>query len=123
MKIIIKIHSLVDVITNSSTELFIIDKNKGLEFVKEIVNSIYDKYPIEHHRPSVMLENPEWYEGNYNIETEEAIKFLENRGYKIEAPEVQQEPEAIIVSWDRGYMSREFIKEISTIFDVDVITN
>ncbi len=125
MKIIVKLHSLVDVITNSSTELFIIDKNKGLDFVRQIVEETYNKYPSEyaHHKPSVVLENPEWYEGSINIETKEAIEFLENRGYKIKAPEVEQEPEAIIISWDRGYMSPSFVKEISTIFNTDVITN
>lgn len=37
MKIKINLHSMVDVITNSSTELFVLDTNKSLETVKEIL--------------------------------------------------------------------------------------
>jgi hypothetical protein len=32
----IRLHSFVDIITNSSTELFVIDQNYGLDYVKEI---------------------------------------------------------------------------------------
>ena len=35
--IIIKPHSIIDVITNSSTELFIIPTDKTIEFVKEVL--------------------------------------------------------------------------------------
>lgn len=38
-KIIIDVHSIVDVITNSSTELFIINKDKTVELVKDILCS------------------------------------------------------------------------------------
>ena len=61
-KFIIPIHSFVDVITNSSTELFIIDKEKGLEMVKEIVEEGLKKYPSEYNKvPSVHIDNPEYY--------------------------------------------------------------
>lgn len=36
-KIIINIHSLVDLITNSSTELFVLDTDKSLKVIKEIL--------------------------------------------------------------------------------------
>jgi len=36
-KFIIPIHSMVDLITNSSTELFVLDTDKSLEVVKEIL--------------------------------------------------------------------------------------
>ncbi len=36
-KIIINIHSMVDIITNSSTELFVLDTEKSVEVVKEIL--------------------------------------------------------------------------------------
>jgi hypothetical protein len=34
---VIQVHSLVDVITNSSSELFVLDTDKSLEMVKEIL--------------------------------------------------------------------------------------
>jgi len=37
MSITINVHSMVDLITNSSTELFILDKEKSVEVVKEIL--------------------------------------------------------------------------------------
>lgn len=36
--IIINLHSMVDVITNSSTELFVLDTKKSLEVIKGILN-------------------------------------------------------------------------------------
>lgn len=120
MKFIIKIQSLIDVITNSSSELFIIDKNKGLDFVEEIVNQAIKKYPSKFgDRPNVTIENPEYYDGSYGcFNVEDAIDKLNKRGYKIIAPESPVEPEAIIISWERGYMSEEFINYISEIFNV-----
>ena len=41
---IIPIHSFVDIITNSSTELFTADTNKDVEAVKEILQDIIDWY-------------------------------------------------------------------------------
>lgn len=40
----IKPHSFVDIITNSSTELFTADTNKDVEAVKEILEEILDSY-------------------------------------------------------------------------------
>ena len=40
--IIISIHSMVDVITNSSTELFILDTEKSVEVVKDILKDELD---------------------------------------------------------------------------------
>jgi len=42
MKIKINIHSFVDLITNSSTELFVLDTNKSLEVVKDILQNLID---------------------------------------------------------------------------------
>ena len=50
------------------------------------------------------------------------ITCLKNRGYKIEAPKEPQEPKAIIISWERGYMSREFINFIKETFNVELIS-
>jgi len=42
--IVIKIHSFVDVITNSSTELFVADTKKSLKQVKEILKELVNHY-------------------------------------------------------------------------------
>jgi hypothetical protein len=121
-KFVIPIHSIVDVITNSSTELFIIDKEKGVDFVQEIVNQAYAKYPSKYDScPQARLENPEYYDGSYGcFSIEDAVQKLEQRGYKVIAPEVVQEPEAIVISWEMGYMQKEFIDIISKTFNVEL---
>lgn len=40
--IVNKPHSIVDVITNSSTELFIVDKSKTLEIYQELLDMLMD---------------------------------------------------------------------------------
>ena len=42
MKIKINIHSFVDLITNSSTELFVLDTDKSLDVVKDILQNLVD---------------------------------------------------------------------------------
>lgn len=44
---IINIHSFVDLITNSSSELFVCDTDKSIEAVKEVVEKIIQHYYIE----------------------------------------------------------------------------
>jgi hypothetical protein len=122
-KILIPIHSIVDVITNSSTELFIIDKEKGLETVQEIVNQAVAMFPSKYGCiPSVHLDNPEYYDGSYGcFDLDEAIKKLESRGYTVIAPEGDvQDPEVIVISWERGNMPREFCNFISETFNVQL---
>lgn len=41
-KILIEVHSIVDIITNSSTEMFVIDTNKSIETIKEILEHAID---------------------------------------------------------------------------------
>ena len=45
--LIIKHHSFVDVITNSSTELFIGDYSKGIECITEIITEIINVYNLK----------------------------------------------------------------------------
>ena len=42
MIISFKLHSTIDVITNSSSELFVCDTTKSLEFVNEFLKNILD---------------------------------------------------------------------------------
>ena len=122
MYIKIPIHSIVDVITNSSTELFIIDKEKGVEMVQSVIDEAIKKFPAEYgnYTPTASLEHADHYQDNWFNE-EEVITFLKRKGYKVEAPENPQEPQVIVISWKRGDMSHDFIKFIEEAFDTEVI--
>jgi hypothetical protein len=108
----INLHSVIDVITNSSTELFIIDKSYGLEFVK---NTISEKFSL--HGIEIYLDNPHW--GWNYVDIEEATKILKLKGYKIIAPEVEIEQQAIMISAEQGWMSREFKDFIKETFNAE----
>lgn len=57
MKLIIKIHSFVDIITNSSTSIFVVNTDKTLEVVDELI-----KYECE------KAKELDWYNsGDYKI--------------------------------------------------------
>jgi len=127
-RIVIPIHSILDVITNSSTELFIIDGAKGVETVKEAVLVALIKHPAVYDGyggPNVYVGDPTYYDygGFYSLKQfgdDDIIKYMEMRGYKITKPEEVTEPEAIIVEWERGTMSQGFIDEISTLFETEL---
>ena len=127
-KIIIPIHSILDVITNSSSELFIIDENKGIETVQVAVDELIDKYGMQYEdygRPSVYECNPSYYD-DYNFshfDDSEIITHLERKGYKVERPEQVKEPNAIIVEWERGSVCQRFISEMETLFETTVISH
>jgi len=129
-KITIPIHSVIDVITNSSFELFIVEAEKGLEAVKKIVDHAMIDFPSEYtwaegSKPNVYIGDPSYYmDNNFNhYNDEDLIKWLEMKGYKIEAPEKTKEPEAIIIEWERGYLSEGFIRFISETFNTEVISH
>ena len=42
--IVVNLHSFVDIITNSSTELFVCNTNKSLELVKELLEFMLEKW-------------------------------------------------------------------------------
>lgn len=42
--LVVKPHSFIDVITNSSTELFVTDKDRSVEFVKELLQELLNTY-------------------------------------------------------------------------------
>ncbi len=104
IKIIIKIHSFIDVITNSSTELFVCDTDRSLEAVKGLVYEIERQYPNEYgHGLNVDYtsdyELDEAFE--YNINEEDAIKLLKAKGYKITKPKKKAD-KFISISAERG---------------------
>jgi hypothetical protein len=75
-----KIHSMVDVITNSSTEMFICDTDKSLELIKEfleellkVYNKMFDKYLLF----DEVFEEPHF----MNNEDEECLESYREYGY------------------------------------------
>lgn len=70
-KIIINIHSFIDVITNSSTELFVLDTEKSLEVVREILESAIDLHNKTHNTSLTFkecFEEPHVGNGNKALE-------------------------------------------------------
>lgn len=118
----IKIHSLMDIITNSSTEFFIINKDFGLEYVSRLVKEKEKEFPCHYDESvSVHLDNPEYYEGTiYGCDTEQAVKYLKSRGYTVIPPEIEIEPEEIIVSCESGCMSEELKQFITETFNTEI---
>ncbi|HKZ43146.1 MAG TPA: hypothetical protein VJ044_19465 [Candidatus Hodarchaeales archaeon] len=116
-KAFINIHSFVDIITNSSTELFVCDTDKSVEVVEDLINEIQDKYPNEYgHRLSVKLAD-EYELGYYlDINDEEAIERLRRREYKIEEPE--RKSTYISISAERGGLDPRVMDFINTTFNV-----
>ena len=115
----INLHSVIDVITNSSTELFIVDKSYGLEFVTKLVKEKEAEFPAkyDYYNVDIYLDNPEW--GWNYFDTEEAIKILEAKGYKIVAPDVEVVPQSIIISCEQGYISEELKQYIIETFNAE----
>lgn len=116
----IKPHSLVDLITNSSTEMFTAIRDKSLEFVKAFVEELEGKYPSEHipgYRISVYedLENSDDY--FYNDE-DETVELLRRNGYKVEKIENWEPKKVVKISCERGYMNRDLVSIIEKEFNV-----
>ena len=125
MKILIaKPHSMVDLITNSSTEIFTIDTDKDIEVVREMIDTIQNQYPNKYgYRLFVdylsAYEVPE-YTGIYN-DTDEIIKHLTMLGYTVTPPEKELDQLPIIkISGELGGIDplvRDFINNNFTVID------
>lgn len=115
-KFIIPIHSFVDVITNSSTELFICDTDKALQVVTEIVDEMQSTYPNEYgHRLFVDYADDYQLQDVFGyFDEEEAVKFLKAKGYTVIAPTEKDVPKYICISGERGGLHprvKEFIEK------------
>jgi hypothetical protein len=123
--IIISVHSFIDVITNSSTELFVCDTDKSVEVVKSMVDEMQERYPNEYgHRLSTCAMDPnDWRIGdlcNFYGEESEAVKYLEMKGYKVTKPiegEVVK-PKYIEISAERGGLDPRVKSFIESTFNV-----
>jgi len=77
MKVKIPIHSIIDIITNSSSEIFTISSDKTKEFVIDIVNSFCkDKNLNFRLTEHCFNEVEDW-------ELKDSISFLEEQGYTV----------------------------------------
>ena len=128
-KIQIPIHSILDVITNSSSELFVIDTTQSAEAIKNIVDVALIDFPADNEwafgrKPNVYEGDPSYYDNNNfnHYDDKDLISHLQRKGYKIENPEKVTDPRAIIIEWERGDVSREFIRFIENMFNVEVIS-
>ncbi len=121
-KIIISVHSFVDVITNSSTELFVCKTDKALKLVRELVYTLEEKYPNEYgHKLNIdYAEKNDLYYVNekygYN-DVEDAIKLLQTIGYTIKKPK-KENKKLISISAERGGMHPEVLNFIKKTFNV-----
>lgn len=71
-KHIVSVHSVIDVITNSSTELFIVDKNKVDEAFKEVFSILMKEYGWRAHGETEIQRLTD-YEKENNVK----LKFTE----------------------------------------------
>jgi len=113
-QITIRTHSAIDLITNSSTEMFIIDKSNNITV--DIINAaIKEKFPDCELR--AYAGTPDWFYYESDEEVEEHVRRLRARGYVVAAPLEVTEPEEIQISCERGGMSTEFKKFIIETFN------
>ena len=100
--IFIKLHSVIDLITNSSTELFIVDASKTEGILKEMLEFIIN-------------------EGNSGY-TETTIELLENYRYKSDfiIPEDLDQTQIYVMDIDHsdGFLEK-FITKYFTIIELD----
>lgn len=69
--LVINSHSIVDVITNSSSELFVCDKDKSIEFVKKILKN-YKVISFS----DIYLYTQEMYDKNIDDTKKSCIEFI-----------------------------------------------
>jgi hypothetical protein len=122
--IVIKnIHSFIDVITNSSTELFVCDTDKTLSEVTALVKEKEEDWPSPYgYNVHVDTDKAEEYNdfGYDSYDIPQMIEYLESCGYKVEEPVVPKK--VITISCERGTMNdllREWILET---FDAEIIS-
>jgi hypothetical protein len=121
---VIQPHSIVDLITNSSTEIFTIQTNKTVEVVKELIDELQNKYPNEYgHYLSTDIASEEDIKAIYGyqyMDIEPFIKMMEDLGYVIARN--PNPPVFITLSAERGGIDshvRQFINENFNVIDYD----
>ena len=95
MKIIIKIHSVIDIITNSSSEIFTIETAKTKEFLSDSINLFCKGNDIRYSITPECIDLEE--ESDYDLKYQ--IDELRRRGYKVERNDPTKN--AYVISIDR----------------------
>ena len=119
---IIDIHSFIDVITNSSTELFVCDTEKTIMEVTNLIRLKEKEWPSEHgYKVNISQEDAAEYDDEFSsYQIESMLAYLEKAGYKIEAPAITKQ--CIIVSVERGTMDLRLSKWIQKTFNTELIS-
>ncbi len=119
---IINIHSFIDVITNSSTELFVCDTEKTIMEVTNLIRLKEKEWPSEYdYKVNISQEDATEYDDEFNsYQIPEIIEYLEKAGYKIEAPAVPKQ--CITVSVERGTMDDRLSNWIQKTFNTELIS-
>ena len=122
--IIVDVHSFVDVITNSSTELFVCDTDKSVDMVEALVKEIESAHPNEYgHMLSIeKMETEDWRLQEifscYIDNEEDVVKYLRAKGYTINGPAETPESKYISISAERGGMDPRVFDFINKNFNV-----
>ena len=112
-------HSIIDLITNSSTEIFVIDTDKTLLAVQEIIKDLENQYPNEYgHGLYVDYVDEYDYQEMYDyIDKNQAIEYLTALGYTITPPLEENQKKLIKILGERGGHDR-ISQKIYEIFNV-----
>lgn len=119
---LLSFHSIVDVITNSSTEIYTIDQKQEVEIVRDIIKEFEKTLNMTGYR-SVSVYVPDSYEisdifGIY-YDDEQVINYLRAKGYVVEGdPSNPPKSSFIRISCERGYMHPDIKKFIEETFNV-----
>jgi hypothetical protein len=114
----------VDVITNSSTELFVFDSDKTLETIREMAKSKEAEFPPEYgHYVNVSKidsDDVEWVMDFPYIDVEETIQHLTMLGYKVIPPEDKENlpVQYFKISSERGGMHPKLYDFINSTFNI-----
>lgn len=119
-QITIKIHSFIDLITNSSTEMFVIDNSYGIEFVRDAIRA---KFPELIDEFQICLDTDQFLWEFNEYDKKRAIKYLKKLGYTLIEPAIDYIPMSIQIYSERGTMSDEFIKYIEEKFNGEYSSN
>lgn len=122
-RLIIRIHSFVDVITNSSTELFVCNTDKSVDMVKSLIDEMQAKFPNEYgHMLHVDISNKYELQEAFGYmdenDEEKAISFLKHKGYEITDPDPSKSKTYISISAERGGMDERVADFIRDTFNV-----
>lgn len=105
MKIIIYTHSIIDVITNSSSEIFTIETDKTKEFLAEVVNNFCKEKGLKYSVSNYSFDNME---DDWDIKN--AIETLEEKGFVVTRKDPTKKGYTLSIDRDEIYRELEPLK-------------